>query len=136
MNRFRVLCAFFLLVTLLCAAQTDSQDPAKKVPVIDGAVGPCSLDITVNTADSKPVYAAGVKVHIAYGFGGFHKLDLEASTNIDGKVKFIGIPSRVRRPPLEFRASKDQLTGTAKFDPDSECHATQSIVLEKSEASK
>ena len=139
MNQPSVLCSFIFLVNLFCSAQTNSQDPAsaaKKVPVIDGGVGPCSLDLTVNTTDSKPVYAAGVKVHIAYGFGGFRKLDLEASTNIDGKVKFVGIPSRVRRPPLEFRASKDQLAGTAKFDPETECHATQAILLEKTEANK
>ena len=142
MNRY-ILCGFFLLANLLCAAQatstaqTDSQDPAaaaKKVPVIDGAVGSCSLELTVNGIDSKPVYAAVVKVHIAYGFGGFRKLDLEASTNIDGQVKFVGIPSRVRRPPLEFRASKDQLTGTVNYDPTSECQAKHVIALRKADS--
>ena len=126
-------------MNLFCAAQTGSQDPAaeaKKMPVIDGNVGPCSLELTINTTDSKPVYAAVVKVHIAYGFGGMRKLDLEASTNIDGKVKFVGLPSRVRRPPLEFKATKEQLIGTAKYDPDSECQSKQSIVLEKSADSK
>ena len=84
------------------------------------------------TAEGKPAYAAVVKVHIAYGFGGLHKLDLEASTNIDGKVKFIGLPARVRRQTLEFQATKDQLTGTVTYDPGSECKAVHSIVLEKS----
>jgi hypothetical protein len=140
MTRVRVLCSFLLLfVGFLCSAQvqsnqqTASQDSAaaaQKVPVIDGGAGPCSLELVV-TADSKPVYAAAVKVHIAYGFGGVRKLDLEASTNIDGKVKFIGLPSRVRRPPLEFQASKDQLLGTATYDPDSECQAKHDIALEK-----
>lgn len=142
MNRY-TLCSLFLFANLFCAAQTtsnaqtDFQDPAaaaKKVPVIDGAVGPCSLELTVNSVDSKPVYAAVVKVHIAYGFGGMRKLDLEASTNIDGKVKFVGIPSRVRRPPLEFRASKDELAGTVDYDPTSECQAKQVIVLRKADS--
>jgi hypothetical protein len=44
------------------------------------ASGVCSLEVTVLGPDSKPVYAASVKVHIAYGFGGFHKLDLEVGT--------------------------------------------------------
>jgi len=136
MNRFHFLC-IFLLASLFCAAQTTSsvqadEAAAKKVPVIDGAAGSCSLELTVNTADSKPVYAASVKVHIAYGFGGMRKLDLEASTNIDGKVKFTGIPVRVRRPPLEFKVSKDQLSAIAKYDPETECKATQTIMLEKS----
>src|SRR5882724_1404166 len=103
----RVLCLAVLSLGI-CVAQTsstsqESTPPAQKVPVIDGAAGSCSLDLTV-TADSKPVYAAVVKVHIAYGFGGLHKLDLEASTNVDGKVKFVGIPARVRRQTLEFNA--------------------------------
>ena len=100
------------------------------MPVIDGAAGHCSLDLTVTAPDSKPVYGATVKVHISYGFGGMRKLDLEASTNVGGKVKFVGIPSRVRRPPLEFEISKDQLTGTVMFDPETKCQTTRQIVLQ------
>jgi hypothetical protein len=142
MSRY-ILCGLLLFANFVCAAQatlnaqTDFQDPAaaaKKVPVIDGAVGPCSLELTVHSVDSKPVYAAVVRVHIAYGFGGMRKLDLEASTNIDGKVKFVGIPSRVRRPPLEFRASTDQLAGTVDYDPSSECQGKQVIVLRKADS--
>ena len=88
------------------------------------------MELTI-TADSKPVYAATVKVHIAYGFGGLHKLDLEASTNVDGKVKFAGLPSKVRRQTLEFNATKDQLAGTMSYDPASECKAVHTITLEK-----
>jgi hypothetical protein len=142
MSRY-ILGSLLLFANLVSAAQatsnaqTDFQDPAaaaKKVPVIDGAVGPCSLELAVNSVDSKPVYAAVVKVHIAYGFGGMRKLDLEASTNIDGKVKFVGIPSRVRRPPLQFRAAKDQFAGTGDYDPTSECQAKQVIVLRKADS--
>ncbi len=128
----RVLCCLFLL-GLLCAAQTQSNQPmapSQKVPVIDGAAGPCSLELTVTTSDAKPVYAATVKVHVAYGFAGIRKLDLEAGTNAGGKVKFIGLPSRVHRPPLEFQAFKDQLVGTAAYNPDAECHARHDIILE------
>jgi hypothetical protein len=88
------------------------------------------MDLTI-TADDKPVYAATVKVHIAYGFGGLRKLDLEASTNVNGKVKFTGIPAKVRRSTLEFDATKDQLTGTLTYDPASECRATHTIALKK-----
>jgi len=84
--------------------------------------------------DGKPVYAATVKVHIAYGFGGMRRLDLEAGTNSDGKVKFAGLPARVQRPPLEFHASKDEFMGVAAFDPSKECQAKHDITLEKSKA--
>src|ERR1044071_4541202 len=133
MKRTFVLCSFWLIVGLFAAAQTSDQmsaSDAHKVPVIDGAAGSCSVDLTV-TADSKPVYAATVKVHIAYGFGGLHKLDLEASTNVNGKVKFTGIPAKVRRSTLEFDATKEQLAGALTYDPASECRATHTIALKK-----
>lgn len=95
---------------------------------MDAAVGPCTLELTA-VADGKPAYAATVKVHIAYRFGGFHKLDLEASTNVDGKVRFIGLPARVRRPPLEFEASKGTWAGTLTYDPEAECHGKHDILL-------
>jgi hypothetical protein len=81
--------------------------------------------------DGKPVYAPTVKVHVKYGFGGMHRLDLEAGTNSDGKVRFAGLPARVQRPPLEFHASKDELEGVASFDPATECQAKREITLEK-----
>jgi hypothetical protein len=104
------------------------------VPIIEGGAGPCSLELTVVGADGKPVYAATVKVHIAYGFGGMRKLDLEAGTNSDGKVKFAGLPARVQRPPLEFQASKDEFKGIAAFDPSTECQGKHDITLAKSKA--
>jgi hypothetical protein len=113
------------------AQPTPATPAAQAVPVIDGGIGRCSLELTVTTPDGKPAAAAKVKVHIAYAFGGFHKLDLEAGTNSEGKVKFTGLPSRVRRPPLEFHASKDQLEATVTYDPATECHATHDVTLAK-----
>jgi hypothetical protein len=135
MKRIAAVCGFCLLVSLLATSQTSTppsadSSEAHKVPVIDGAAGSCSIDLTV-TADGKPVYAAKVKVHIAYGFGSMRKLDLEASTNVDGKVKFTGIPAKVRRSTLEFEAAKDQLLATFSYDPASECQAKRDIALEK-----
>ncbi|MGB9074811.1 MAG: hypothetical protein WCC22_19395 [Terriglobales bacterium] len=136
-----VLSCAVLMACALCAAVSAQSNPqatpapapaaAQAVPVIDGAVGPCSVEFTVTTADGKPAGAATVKVHIAYGFGGFHKLDLQAGANADGKVKFTGLPSRVRRSLLEFEASKDQLVGTATYDPATECHGKREIKLGK-----
>ncbi len=131
----------FLMVSAmagcLCWAQTSqpgnagSNAPSTSsgtIPVMDGGAGPCSLELTV-TADSKPAPAVNVKVHIVYGFAGVRKLDLDAYTNNDGKLKFTGLPSRVRRPPLEFRATKDKLVGTAVYDPESECDGKHGIAL-------
>ena len=98
---------------------------------MDGGAGPCSLELTVFGADDKPVYNATVKVHITYGFGGFHHLDLQAGTNSDGKVKFTALPAKVHNPPLEFDAAKDQLEGTVTYDPSAECQAKHDVKLEK-----
>jgi hypothetical protein len=136
-----VLSCAVLMVCALCPAASTQSNPqatpaqapagAQAVPAIDGTAGPCSVEFTVTTADGKPAEAATVKVHIAYGFGGFHKLDLQAGTNSDGKVKFTGLPSRVRRSLLEFEASKDQLVGTATYDPATECQGKREIKLGK-----
>ena len=119
---------------MFCAAQQASPSPASSapsaqaVPVMDGEAGPCSVELTV-TADGKPIDAANIKVHIAYGFAGVRRLDLEAYTNAQGKVKFTGLPDRVRRPPLQFRASKGELAGMATYDPQTECQARHDIPL-------
>ena len=131
---------FAVMITLAASAQTSSgqnssgeQPPASsQVPVIDGGVGPCSVELTVLGADAKPVYNATVKVHVEYGFGGFHHLDLQAGTNADGKVKFTGLPIKVHHPPLEFDATKDQFETSFNYDPSAECHAQHDLKLEKS----
>jgi len=146
MNRIcRVLCFLFLLggpAALLCALQAPANQPmassqastptqaAHKIPVMDGAAGPCSLELTVTTADGSPAYAVNVNVHIAYGFEGIRKLDLEAGTNVDGNVKFVGLPSRVHRQPLEFKAANDRFVGIVIYDPEEECHAKHDLVLD------
>jgi hypothetical protein len=143
MNRLvRVLCSVLVAVPLFSEARvsqaqvSEAQAPAtnEKVPTIQGNAGPCALELSVVGTDRKAVYAASVKVHIKYGFGGMRRLDLEAGTNSEGKVKFAGLPVRVQRPPLEFQASKDELTGVAAFDPATECQAKREIALEKAKA--
>lgn len=114
------------------SSDSTAAQAAHKVPVMDGGAGPCSLALTVLGADGKPVYDATVKVHIAYGFAGARRLDLQAGTNIDGKLKLTGIPARVHRPPLEFQAAKGDLQGTVTYDPEDECQAQHELTLANS----
>jgi hypothetical protein len=97
----------------------------------DGGAGPCSAEFTVTGTDGKPVFAALISVRIAYGLGGLHKLDMSVYTSQEGKGKFTGIPTHVKKPPLEFRATKDQLVGVATVDPAAECEARHDIILDK-----
>ena len=131
------LVAIFLLLAGGALAQQVQKTPdelARSVPVIDGGAGPCSLELHV-TAEGKPIYAATIKVRIAYGFVGTRKLDLQAATNIDGKVKFTGIPEKVKKPPLQFKASAEKLTGMVEYDPATECQAQHELALAPAKSS-
>ena len=71
----RTLCITLMLTMLFLTvmeAQNPSPDP-KSIPVINGGIGPCSADFTITDANNAPVYAAKVRVHIAYGFLSAHK---------------------------------------------------------------
>ena len=120
------LCGLILLtLTLPLAAQ---QPDPHSIPVVDGALGPCSADFTVNDTNGKPVYAAQIQVRVAYGR--FHKLDLEVGTNIDGKARFTGLPERVKNG-LFFEASEGDRTAEAFDDPATTCKAQFTVVLRK-----
>ncbi|HZS27698.1 MAG TPA: hypothetical protein VFB76_10745 [Candidatus Angelobacter sp.] len=120
---------------LLCAAQP--QQPAQPaqssqdVPVTDAQSGSCSIELTVSGTDTKPVYAARIDYHTAYGFMGTHKLDMTVYTNAQGMARFTGIPAKVRKPPIEFHASKGDLVGVATMDPATECQARHDIMMDK-----
>ncbi|HET7891467.1 MAG TPA: hypothetical protein VFL34_08080 [Candidatus Sulfotelmatobacter sp.] len=107
-----------------------SQPDPKSVPVIDGGIGDCSADFTVNDPAGAPVYAAKIKVHIAYGFMYARKLDLEIGTNVDGKARFIGLPARVKGG-LFFEASEGDRTASAFDDPSNTCKTQFTLVLRK-----
>jgi hypothetical protein len=125
-RHFAILTAV-LYLSILVHAQTP--DP-HQVPIMDGQAGPCSVSYTVTDSNGAPVYDARIKVHIEYGFGGFHRLDLEAATNVDGKTKFVGLPKKVKGGTLYFNAAKGDQTGSATYDPDKGCDGeNDSIVL-------
>ncbi|HSY93488.1 MAG TPA: hypothetical protein VK812_19155 [Candidatus Binatus sp.] len=129
----RSLTRTFLLVLIALSlpafSQTTAPDP-KSVPVVDGAIGTCSADFTVTDESNHPVYAAQIKVHIAYGFMYARKLDLEVGTNADGKARFTGLPDRVKRG-LFFEASESDRTAEAFDDPSTTCKTQFTVVLRK-----
>jgi hypothetical protein len=126
-------CALLTLgVVLAVAAQSQQPAPSPKpddIPVTDGTSGPCSIEFSVTDSDGKPVYAARIDVHLAYGAFGAHKLDMGVYTNTQGKARFTGIPAKVKKPPVEFNAKKDDLVGVATMDPGTECQAKHDIVM-------
>lgn len=119
----------FLLLLLMTPAFAQTPDP-HSIPSVDGGLGSCSADFTITDDTGKPVYSATIKVHIAYGFGSFHKLDLQVGTNVDGKARFTGLPERVKRG-LYFDASEGDRIGNAFDDPSSTCKAQFAITIRK-----
>jgi hypothetical protein len=131
---YRVLALLIVGGAVLPVAQT--QQPAQpqqpdEIPATDAQSGPCSIELSVTGPDGKPVYAARIDYHTAYGFMGTHKLDMGVYTNAQGKAKFTGIPAKVKKPPIEFNAKKDDLVGMATMDPATECQAKHDIVMDK-----
>jgi hypothetical protein len=124
-------CMLLFAELVLPSALMFAQPPnPHEVPVMDGQAGPCSVSFTVTDANGAPVYDAKINVHIEYGFAGVRRLDLQASTNIDGKAQFKGLPKRVKGELLYFNATKDKLAGSATYDPDKSCGGEKdSIVL-------
>jgi hypothetical protein len=120
---------FALVLALPSFSQTPAPDP-KSVPVVDGGIGPCSADFTVTDTAGAPVYAAKIKVHIAYGFMYARKLDLEVGTNADGKARITGFPERVKHG-LFFEASEADRTAEAFVDPATTCKNQFTVVLRK-----
>lgn len=121
-------CGLAILLAPALRAQTASVDPT--IPVIDGAIGPCSADFTVNDSTGAPVYNAKIKVHIAYRFMSFHKLDLEVGTNAAGKARFTGLPDKIKQG-LFFNASEGNREASAFDDPVKTCKADLTITLNK-----
>jgi hypothetical protein len=109
--------------------QTSTAAPQQQqIPVIDGGLGPCSVDITVKRPGGKVVDAAKVTVHIAYGFLNVRRLDLEVPTNNQGKARITGLPNNLKHGLL-LHGYKDNLLGTAFVDPSKNCEARHEMVL-------
>jgi ABC-type Fe3+-hydroxamate transport system substrate-binding protein len=135
-NKLRTRVLWLTLIAVVLSISTFSQTTSapsaasKSIPVVDGGIGPCSAEFTVTDAAGTPVYAASIKVHIAYRFMSAHKLDLEVGTNSDGKARFTGFPERVKRG-LYFEASEGDRTAEAFDDPANTCKTQFTLVLRK-----
>jgi hypothetical protein len=104
-------------------------DP-KSIAEVDAGLGPCTADFTITDEAGAPVYAANIRVHIAYGFANLHKFDLQVGTNADGKARFIGLPENSKQG-FFFRASEGEREGSAFDNPAKTCKAQFTIVLRK-----
>ncbi len=119
--------AIVALVSMPVRAQ-QTPDP-HQVPVMDGEAGPCSILFTVTDATGAPVYDTRIKVHIAYGFAGVRRLDLEAATNVDGKTLIKGLPDKVKGKVLYFNATQGKRKGAYTYDPATSCDSAKGMIV-------
>jgi len=118
-----------LIATLLIAAlsQQPAEPPKLELPVLKAELGKCSADFTVNDVDGKPVYLAVVHVKIRYGAMGMKRMDLEVSTNAEGKARVETLPDKAR--PLVYDVQKDNKKIIAQQDVTKECHKTLTVTF-------
>jgi len=111
-----------------CSQKSAEPGASEKVPEINGNLGACSVEIRVIDSAGKPVYASQVFVHIRYGFGGFHRLDLQIGTNADGLARFVGLSERARMP-LSFYADYHGRETVVPVDLRQNCHQKQDATI-------
>ena len=126
---------FLLLILLIfgvSAAPSFAAAPnPHEVPSVDGGLGPCSIEFTAKDSTGAPLYNAKIRVHIATGFLGVKKTDLEVGSNVDGKAKFTGLPDKTKFP-LEFDAQQGEVVGTFSWAPVKGCTPLEeNITLKK-----
>jgi hypothetical protein len=125
-----------MLAVLACSilrAQSSSSPNPNTVPVIDGGIGPCTANFTISDNSGAPIYDANISVHISYGLWGTHKLDLQVGTNINGKARFTGLPSKTKQG-LFFQASKGDRSGSAFDDTAKTCQTQFTLALEQKQS--
>ncbi len=118
-----------LLATLLIAAllQQPAEPPKLDVPILKAGLGKCSADFTVSDVAGKPVYLAVVHVKIRYGAMSMKRMDLEVSTNAEGKARVEGLPEKAR--PMVYDVQKDNKKIITQQDVAKECHKTLNVTF-------
>jgi hypothetical protein len=124
----RLVAAFLLLILALVAAGGAPAQSQTTPGEISADLGPCSAAITVTGADSKPIYGAKITARVQYGLMGVKKLDLEAYTGTDGKLKITRLPESLKKP-MVIHVSKGDKEDEVEFKPAQSCQATFNVQL-------
>src|SRR5712691_12899798 len=113
-----------LVILALVAAvlvQQPPQAPKPELPILKAGLGSCSADFTVKDADGKPVYLATIHVRAQYGFMNIKRMDLEVSTNDEGKARIEGLPAKGK--PLAYDIQKGNQKASVEQDLKTTCQA-------------
>lgn len=113
------------LLWLAPGVATSQNQPASE---ISADLGSCSALLTVTDADAKPITNAKITARVQYGAFGVKKLDLEAYTAADGKVKITHLPASLKKPMI-IHVEKGEKGDQVEFKPADRCNATFNVQL-------
>jgi hypothetical protein len=119
-----------MLTATLLAALLSTQQPATAaadIPTLRVGLGPCLATFNVKDADGMPVYSALISVRVRHGAMSLKRMDLELSTDSNGKAIVQGLPKKSRL--LSFTVVKANKSATVEQDVKKDCDATHNVVL-------
>lgn len=121
--------AVALLFLAAVPAGTSQAAPPPPTVEISADLGSCSASLLVTDGNSKPIYAAKVTARVLYGPFSVKKLDLEAYTGADGRLKITHLPA-VLKKPLRIHIAKDMTEEEVLFQPEKQCDASFEVKLQ------
>ncbi len=138
----RKICLAMIVLPLVLAAAAQQQPSAEKPtqqPPSGGAIvpemsaeeaggGACTVEFRITDLAGKPLYNAKVQTTIRYGFLNKRKLELEAASNADGRVRFVHLPNQVKNPLIFIVRNGDE-RARYTWDPGNDCHTTYTVPL-------
>src|SRR4051812_36346878 len=107
--------------------QQAAEAPKPEVPALKAGLGSCAADFLVKDADGKPVYQAIIHSKIRYGALSVKRMDVEVSTNEDGKARIEGLPEKAK--PIVYDIEKAGEKGTVTQDVSTGCLASLQVSL-------
>ena len=117
-----------LAAILLTAALVQAADPSKTdVPSLKAGLGTCAADFVVKDSDGKAVCQATIHARIRYGALSVKRMDVEVSTNDEGKARIEGLPNKAK--PIIYDIEKAGVKATAQQDVATGCLASLQVTL-------
>ena len=98
-----------------------------EVPALKAGLGTCAADFVVKDGDGKPVYLATIHSKIRYGALSVKRMDVEVSTNDEGKARIEGLPKKAK--PIVYDIEKAGVKTTAQQDVATSCLASFQVTL-------
>lgn len=120
-----MLFGFILFAAVLLQQAANQTKP--EVPVLKAGLGTCAVDFVVSDDNGKPVYEATIHARIRYGALSVKRMDVEVSTNDEGKARIEGLPSKAK--PFVYDIEKAGTKATAQQDVATGCLASFQVTL-------